>query len=67
MTKLVDVQGLKPCPKWGSGSSPDTGIIINLLNILILKSLIFSFYSLHLVFEIASASPILLEHLAFNS
>ena len=26
MTKLVDVQGLKPCPIWGSGSSPDTGI-----------------------------------------
>jgi hypothetical protein len=27
MTKLVDVQGLKPCPAWGSGSSPDTGNI----------------------------------------
>jgi hypothetical protein len=25
MTKLVDVQGLKPCPMRGSGSSPDTG------------------------------------------
>ena len=32
MTKLVDVQGLKPCPLWGSGSSPDTGNSIFFLN-----------------------------------
>ena len=31
MTKLVDVQGLKPCPLWGSGSSPDTGNNIRFL------------------------------------
>ena len=37
MTKLVDVQGLKPCPKWGSGSSPDIGSIRNFLCLVIVK------------------------------
>lgn len=37
MTKLVDVQGLKPCPEWGSGSSPDIGSIHNLSYLVVIK------------------------------
>ena len=46
MTKLVDVQGLKPCPEWGSGSSPDIGSIHNFLCLVVIKLTLFHFTKL---------------------
>lgn len=42
MTKLVDVQGLKPCPIRGSGSSPDAGTIHIPILVVMFKLVLFT-------------------------
>lgn len=52
MTKLVDVQGLKPCPKWGSGSSPDTGSIYYIYIFILFSVFVSEFLYPNLLFNI---------------
>ena len=67
MTKLVDVQGLKPCPARGSGSSPDTGIITTLSSALVFKLFLIYIFPVDWVWLLSNANSSYLIWVFTNS